>query len=203
MKTCTKCGKAQPLDAFYSNPRARDGKTTQCKGCRAIAHREYVARNASRPITDFAQNFFEKVDMSQVGAGCHEWTGAVNNKGYGHMWTNKAWPEMAHHIALRFAGVEPPDRDNDGMVVDHMCRNTRCVSVAHLRIVTYTENTLRNNSSPFALNSQKTHCSKGHPLSGDNIVLIASVGPKGVMCKARVCLTCFPSYRNSSRKIAA
>jgi len=52
--------------------------------------------------------------------------------------------------------------------LDHLCRNRRCVNVNHLEPVTGAENR-RRGESPVGINSRKTSCNHGHPLSGDNL----------------------------------
>lgn len=80
-----------------------------------------------------------------------------------------------------------------GMTIDHLChtpescaggpacQHRRCVNPAHLTLATYRDNALRG-SSPAAINARKTHCPRGHPLSGDNLF----VNVRG----ARVCRAC-------------
>lgn len=70
--------------------------------------------------------------------GCWNWTGAILKTGYGAMsWLGKNKP--AHRIAYeQFVGPIP-----DGLVLDHLCRNTRCVNPDHLEPVTSTENIRR------------------------------------------------------------
>lgn len=64
---------------------------------------------------------------------------------------------------------------------DHLCRVPSCVNPAHLEAVSPRENYLRGRG-PSAQNARKTHCIKGHPLSGDNL----RITPEG----HRVCRTC-------------
>lgn len=65
----------------------------------------------------------------------------------------------------REVGVVP-----EGMELDHfVCDNRRCCNPQHVRPTTHYENVLRG-QSPTALNKAKTHCPKGHPYSGDNLI---------------------------------
>ena len=69
----------------------------------------------------------------------------------------------------------------DGLQIDHLCRVRCCVNPAHLEPVTPRENTLRG-VGVTAKNAAKTHCSKGHPLSDENLLVLAS--------GRRVCRAC-------------
>lgn len=56
----------------------------------------------------------------------------------------------------------------DGLPLDHLCRNRRCVNPDHLEAVPGRINTLRG-LGPTAKNARKTHCPNGHSLSEDNL----------------------------------
>ena len=47
VKKCTKCGRALPIGAFYTDARHRDGLGSWCKGCSAECSRRY--QRAHRP----------------------------------------------------------------------------------------------------------------------------------------------------------
>lgn len=51
-----------------------------------------------------------------------------------------------------------------GAVIDHLCGNPACVNPDHLEPVSIQENTKRGRSF-------KTHCTRGHPLVGENLVI--------------------------------
>ena len=66
---------------------------------------------------------------------CVVWTAAKHAKGYGimHVHGRKTY---AHRYAWeRIHGPIP-----DGLLVDHICHNTSCVNVAHLRLATLSQN---------------------------------------------------------------
>lgn len=94
---------------------------------------------------------------------CWLWGGRVDGFGYGHFKV-KGHSLKAHRVAwtLRRGAIEA------GLTLDHLCRNPRCVNPSHLELVTNKENILRG-ESPTAANAKKTHCPRGHLLSGDNI----------------------------------
>lgn len=56
----------------------------------------------------------------------------------------------------------------DGLQIDHLCRRKRCFRPDHLEQVTALENTMRSEAIT-AENARKTHCTRGHALSGSNL----------------------------------
>ncbi len=69
---------------------------------------------------------------------CWEWTGAITSHGYGNVSLNGVW-HAAHRVtyALEYGSIP------EGMHLDHLCRNRRCVRPHHLEAVTPRENTVR------------------------------------------------------------
>lgn len=51
-----------------------------------------------------------------------------------------------------------------------VCCNPACVNPEHLEVVTDRVNILRGTGTA-ARNARKTHCKRGHPLSGDNLIV--------------------------------
>lgn len=72
-----------------------------------------------------------------------------------------------------------------GLVVDHLCGNGGCLNPLHMEPVTVRENTRRGRAG--WKDRQKTHCGKGHPLSGQNLALVYD--ERGEV-RRRVCRTC-------------
>jgi hypothetical protein len=108
--------------------------------------------------------------------GCWEWTGQLRTAGYGTLYVRGEGFVQAHRwMYEQHVGPIP-----DGMQLDHLCRNRRCVNPAHLEPVTNRENCLRG-VSPAAQHAKVTHCPAGHPYEGDNIY----VCPRGTRrCRA-------------------
>jgi hypothetical protein len=92
--------------------------------------------------------------------GCWEWK-YVNWAGYGGFRYDGR--RMGAHRAAYELLVGPIP---DGMDIDHLCRNRRCVNPAHLQPVTRSENLSRGEVGRW--NTRKTHCPKGHPYSPAN-----------------------------------
>lgn len=118
------------------------------------------------------ERFVEKTDT------CWIWRG---KKDYGY---GRVGMDGTHHRAHRLIYESSKGPIADGMVLDHLCRNRSCVNPDHLEQVTVKENVLRG-ISPVAINSQKTHCKRGHELSGDNLYEY-----KGLYGPCRGCKTC-------------
>lgn len=107
--------------------------------------------------------------------GCWEWQGSLDHAGYGQ-WSRGG---SAHRRMYEFIRGAIPE----GLTLDHLCRNRKCVKPSHLEAVTLGENTRR---SPFTLNSinrSKTHCPHGHEYSQKNTYY----RPNGKGRKCRVC----------------
>jgi hypothetical protein len=95
-------------------------------------------------------------------SGCWTWTGALRN-GYGD--TCVDGERYAHRWSYEhFVGPIP-----DGLTIDHLCRNKRCVNPAHLEPVAMRENILRSDSAS-AVNARKTHCIRGHRLPAPSVM---------------------------------
>lgn len=105
---------------------------------------------------------------------CIEWAGRLW-KGYGLLGRGK--DRYAHRVAYREAYGEIPD----GLELDHLCRNRRCVNPEHLEAVTHHVNLLRGNTIP-ARNARKTHCPNGHAYDETNTYVSAARGYR--QCRA-------------------
>lgn len=111
---------------------------------------------------DTLQRFARKIVSMDC---CWEWGGAKMKRGYGRFMLNGE-NMMAHRVIYELLiGPIPP-----GLTVDHLCRNTSCMNPGHMEIVTLAENLRRRPIAGTAfLNAIKTHCPRGHELSGDNL----------------------------------
>ena len=70
--------------------------------------------------------FWSKVRKTE---GCWIWNGAIQNSGYGCFWVNGV-SLKAHRLSYELEKGKIPD----GLVIDHLCRNRRCVNPRHLEV---------------------------------------------------------------------
>lgn len=94
---------------------------------------------------------------------CWEWKGSLTSKGYGSCYY-KGRNRGAHRVVYEFLVGKVPE----GLQLDHLCRNRKCVNPKHLEPVTGKVNVLRSNAVS-AINTAKTHCPRGHALEGENL----------------------------------
>ncbi len=105
-----------------------------------------------------ATRFWEKVDTA---GDCWNWTASKTPAGYGRFKIDGKM-KRAHRVAYEMLVGEIPE----GLVIDHLCRNTSCVRPDHLEPVTNAENIRRGDTGKN--NAIKTHCKHGHPFDEVN-----------------------------------
>lgn len=89
------------------------------------------------------KRFWTKVDRGEGTDSCWNWTGALHEKGYG-TWTvvkpgGGTTSVRPHRVSWHLL-VGPMA---DGLVVDHLCGNRRCVNPDHLEAVSIGTNSSR------------------------------------------------------------
>lgn len=99
-----------------------------------------------------ARRFWSRVDR-RGDDECWPWNGRIDANGYGKFGT-----DWAHRLSLGIATGSV----RVGFVVDHLCRNPRCVNPKHLEWVTQAENMRRG------CQAQITHCIHGHEFTPEN-----------------------------------
>lgn len=93
---------------------------------------------------------------------CVETTYSLGSHGYGQVgWhgdDGRRRMTLTHRVAwIAYRGEIP-----DGMTVDHICRNRRCINPLHLRLLSNVDNASDNGMA------RKTHCPAGHPYDDAN-----------------------------------
>jgi len=119
-----------------------------------------------------------KRSVPEPNTGCWLWLLGVSRDGYAQV--GKA-PWSGHAIAsdLRLGPLP------SGMERDHICRQRSCVNPDHIQYITDAENIARADYTVNHRNKRKTHCKRGHELSGDNLYL-----HKRAAGFSRECKTC-------------
>lgn len=94
---------------------------------------------------------------------CWIWTGTLRDDGYGVLTINHQ-TKYAHRVAYELTKGEIPA----GYTTDHLCRVHACANPDHLDPISRGANVLRG-VGYSGTNARKTHCKRGHPLSGSNL----------------------------------
>lgn len=155
------------------------------------------------PMPINAARFWGRVDVSGGPDACWPWLGPVIANGYGVHTLRKAEGRGAavyvHRLAYELAHGEIAG----GLVVDHECHNRaaeqgacqggpclhrRCANPAHLRVVPQGRNMAASPLTVTGKQVRRTHCPRGHPLSGPNLYTYGS---------HRQCRACRANYQKT------
>lgn len=109
--------------------------------------------------------------------GCWEWNGYRGRYGYGFLEVKGEQWSAHRYFYINLVGEIPK-----GLVLDHLCRNTRCVNPKHLEPVTHRENVLRQWAA-----TRKPHCPLGHEYTPENSYVVIS---KKTGWSSRTCKEC-------------
>lgn len=114
------------------------------------------------------------VNTELTANGCLVWKSVVGKNYYASMSV-----EGKRVTVHRYLYEQKYGPVKEGLELDHLCRNKACVNIDHLEPVTHAENIFRARPSEWNAGKKKTHCHRGHPLSGENLI----VGTRGRLCR--------------------
>lgn len=138
--------------------------------------------------------------------GCWLWTGPYhknrpwpqNRYGYITIKRNGKWRAIGTHRAMLLAIHGPLTKEQCAC---HRCDVPLCINPEHLFVGTMADNIRDSRSKNRHHEAKKTHCDKGHPLSGDNLYLSKQgYGKVGIR---RVCKACQDEVKRKPEYIAA
>ena len=113
-------------------------------------------KDAHKPLVRDLEYYLARIVNNDNG--CWEWQGCRNKFGYGVHKVDETGRSLVHRATYELLIGPIPDN----LVIDHLCNNKCCCNPEHLEAVTNAVNVSR-------AQSRKTHCKRGHPLSGNNI----------------------------------
>lgn len=117
------------------------------------------------PLVDLLGKLpFRLVSKLQIDeeTGCWNWKGSICGGGYGGSWLN-GHHCVAHRVVWYYLKGEIPE----GLELDHLCRNRKCVNPEHLEPVTPKVNRQRQTRKNSF--SGATHCIRGHEFGSDRV----------------------------------
>ena len=146
------CGKGHPFDEANTYVSRTGGR--QCKTCNRERARTSARRKAGwRPDrwhAAFGSPEYRARAVVRLQAkytvdrttGCWMWTASRDNGGYSKVqFEGHLLP--AHRVSYTLFVGEIPE----GLEIDHLCRNRRCVNPSHLEPVTRSENLIRGHKA--------------------------------------------------------
>jgi hypothetical protein len=153
------------------------------------------ARNSlpSQLLAKLVQRAKQRI-LIEPNTGCWLWPGSTT-KGYGTIGCSIDGKDdifLIHRLMwMNEHGAIP-----EGLEPDHLCKTPLCSNPAHLELVTRRVNNLRGKLPSIAseliakvsdkgaqVNRDKTHCPKGHPYEGYNLIQSLSNGRTCRICK--------------------
>lgn len=121
-----------------------------------------------------------------LGTPCWLWTGALSRGGYAKFYEpTSAGPRNVYGHRWSYERAVGPVPT--GLELDHLCRVRRCVNPLHVEPVTHRVNLLRSDTRAATRrrHAAVTHCPKGHPYEGTNLMIARHGG-----CEHRTCRVC-------------
>lgn len=141
------------------------------------------------PDSHIIDRFWSKVDRS---GECWLWLAGKTDDGYGG-WSYPLAGGLVTMRAHRFAFLITYGALNPDLVLHHTCETPLCVRPDHLIEMTQAAHMAITPGTYGHIWGAKTHCVRGHELSGDNLY------QRGLERGARVCKAC-AALRNAEAR---
>lgn len=142
---------------------------------------------------EYKKRFFDKVVKIPFD-DCWYWTGQINTSGYAYFKMRQKY-----YVASRISyAIHNGDMPQNRLAL-HKCDNPICVNPDHIFLGTDLDNNrdMANKGRRIEHNSLKTHCVRGHELSGENLII-----EEKVKRRCRICRRAKNSKRAEKEKIA-
>lgn len=144
-----------------------------------------VGKDLTMP-DDALMNHFMLHVLPEPNSGCWLWAGPEDGGEYGGLHHNGT-RHRAHRLSYQLFCGDIPDR----LMICHHCDTKWCVNPAHLFLGTAEDNNRDcqakgRHIAAYGRTSQITHCVRGHPFSGHNLVIERRSNGRF----RRVCRTC-------------
>lgn len=140
-------------------------------------------------IAPLLVRFARDASLDCPDADCWPWMGYVNKSGYGYLYDPRLRRQTTVHRIAYEAMVGPIP---EGLTIDHLCKNRRCVNPAHMEVVTQAVNCLRGDG-PSSQNARRDTCRNGHLKTSHHFY----TAPDG---KNRWCMTCANAKRRENAR---
>lgn len=191
---CETCGLAFGVNGY------RAGTARYCsRACKGMAKRNRKSRvcercgclfwvPTSRPVGRFCSVGCGPDYVVDEVTGCWNWARSIDDNGYGRFFGGLAGSfVMAHRwVYENHKGLIP-----EGLVLDHLCMNRKCVNPDHLDPVTDQVNIIRGPRIQAARSAEL--CPNGHRWTPENTYIAPRSG-------SRVCRKC--NYEKSRKYLA-
>jgi hypothetical protein len=114
------------------------------------------------------ESFWLRVVKDEGVNPCYRWIGDTNAAGYGRFSVDGQVVRAYRWIWEQRNGPIPT-----GKQLHHLCENPACVNVDHLRALTPAEHNAIHDKTArrVAAWKERTHCKRGHPFSGRNLII--------------------------------
>lgn len=113
-----------------------------------------------------AKRFIRENKTYNKKTNCWNWNFAPNGKGYSQILILRKMVRVHRVSYVLFKGEL-----KEGYVIDHLCRNRRCMNPDHLEQVKQRENLERGVGTMIKVNREKTHCKNGHEYTKENTII--------------------------------